>query len=561
MRAILLSLPFLAWAAPSRAAIVRVSNLDALTKAVASAQAGDEVVLQDGSYTASGTLTLTSSAGTADKPVVVRSNTIGGATIRGTAAWVVDRSAYLDLRGFRFLFTAQADKGVQIKASHHIGILDNHFELAEAATKNYWLVIDGALADGSAPHHITIARNDFWNKTQEGCFVVVYGTSSPYQVAKQVRIEGNHFKGHSFTGSNGGEAIRFGDSNRQNDITDSEVKGNLFEQCDGDVEVVSVKTTRLRVEGNTLRDNAGSIVLRHGDSCIVSGNFLIGNRGGIRIYGDHQKVIGNYLEGNTNTKADGSVSGSYATLGIGMGSQADLANGENTYDQPSNGVVAFNTLVNNDSRGLEVVRIKTEALAPSNMAILNNIVASDKSALSAFAATPLGADIAGNLLFGKASKGDLPAAFSVDPKFVRGTDSLLRPDPSSPVVDAAVASPFLPSWYRTDMDGQTRGTRFDLGADEVSTATPVVRPLRASDVGPRVGQPLAVGPRAEGSVARALQGAVEVRVLAGDGGLVRAVRLDASEVPDRLAEGLRSGVYTVRIQQGSVRHSKVVVVP
>jgi len=561
MRRSLLPLLFLAWAVASGAATVRVSSLDALSKAVASAQAGDEVVLQDGSYTASGTLTLSNGAGTADKPVVVRSNTIGGATIRGTAAWVVDRSAYLDLQGFRFLFTALADKGLQIKGSHHIGILDNHFELAEAAAKNYWLMIDGALADGSAPHHITIARNDFWNKAQEGCFVVVYGTSSPYQVARQVKIEGNHFKGHSFTGSNGGEAIRFGDSNRQNDITDSEVKGNLFEQCDGDVEVLSVKTTRLRVEGNTLRDNVGSIVLRHGDSSIVTGNFLIGNRGGIRIYGDHQRVIGNYLEGNTNKKVDGSVSGSYATLGIGIGSQADLANGENTYDQPSDGVVAFNTLVNNDSRGLEVVQIKTESLAPSNMAILNNIVVSDKSALSAFAVAPQGAEIAGNLLYGKATRGDLAAAFSVDPKFVRGADSLLRPDLASPVVDAAVSSASLPSWYRTDMDGQTRGTRFDLGADEVSSASVVARPLRASEVGPRVGQPVAVQHRHEGLASSSFQGMVDLQVLAADGRLVRSGRFEASEVPDRLRDGLRSGVYTVRIQQGLVRNSRVIVVP
>lgn len=545
---------------PARAATVQVASLDALVKAASSAKAGDEVVLADGEYTASGTLNLVNAAGTADRPVTIRAASIGKATIKGTAAIVIDRSAHLNLQGFRFTFTPSADKGVQVKGSRNIGILDNHFELAEPAAKNYWLVVDGALPDGSAPHQVTIARNNFWNKAQEGCFVVIYGVSSPYRIARNVFIEGNHFRNHSFTGSNGGEAIRFGDSNRQNDLTDSRIRGNLFENCNGDVEVVSVKTTRLRVEGNTLRGNQGSIVLRHGDSCIVAGNFLIGNRGGIRIYGDHQVVIGNYLEGNTNTKPDGSASGSYATLAIGMGSQPDLADGENTYDQPSNGLVAFNTLVGNDSRGLEVVRIKTETFAPAGMAILNNVVVSDKGSLSSFAVDPTNATIGGNLLFGKATAGPLASAFGVDPLMARGPDSLMRPGGNSPVVDAAVASVRIPSWYRTDMDGQARSAAFDLGADEVSAAETSFRPLVDKDVGPKVPTPVGVElrPRSEGS---GLRGPVEVRLFAVDGRVVRAPRLDASEMAGRRFEGLRPGIYHARLRQGRIEEVRTILVP
>lgn len=542
----------------ARAAVVVATSLDALQKAVAAAAPGDEIVLKNGTYTASAALTFSGVSGTETKSIVIRAETVGGATIAGKTALVIDKSAHVRLSGFRFTFQALADKGVQVKASHHVEIRDNHFELAETTLKNYWLVIDGAMADGTAPHHVTIARNAFRNKTQEGCFVVVYGRSSPYAIARNVLIEGNLFKGHSFTGANGGEAIRFGDSNRQNDPTDSEIRGNLFEDCDGDVEVVSVKTTRLKVWGNTLRSNQGSIVLRHGDSCQVVGNFLLGNIGGIRIYGDNQAVVGNYLAGNTNLKPDGSVSSSYATLGIGIGSQADLADGENTYDQPSGGIVAFNTLVDNNSRGLEVVKIKTETFAPMGMRILNNVVVSDRGSLSSFAMAPAGATIDGNLLFGKATVGDLARTFSADPSLTADADGIRRPASGSPVIDAAVRSSMIPSWYTTDIDGQTRSGAFDLGADERLATTGGGRPLVVADVGPGTTKvPVGVAPR---------------RTAAGENGGTGAELFDLSgrrlavwaegfrELPTALRQQ-RPGTYVLRVRERGQVRSSVHVVP
>lgn len=543
----------------ARAAVVVTTSLDALQKAVAAAGPGDEIVLKNGTYTASAALTFSGVAGTETKSVVIRAETVGGATIAGRTAVVIDKSAHVRLSGFRFTFQALADKGVQVKASHHVEIRDNHFELAETTLKNYWLVIDGAMVDGTAPHHVTIARNAFRNKTQEGCFVVVYGRSSPYGIARNVTIEGNLFKGHSFAGSNGGEAIRFGDSNRQNDPTDSEIRGNLFEDCDGDVEVVSVKSTRLKVWGNTLRSNQGSIVLRHGDSCQVVGNFLLGNIGGIRIYGDNQAVVGNHLAGNTNLKPDGSVSSSYATLGIGMGSQADLADGENTYDQPSGGIVAFNTLVDNNSRGLEVVKIKTETFAPTAMGILNNVVVSDKGSLSTFAAAPTSATIDGNLLFGKATAGDLARTFSADPLLVEDADGIRRPSAGSPVVDAAVRPSLVPSWYTADIDGQTRSGAFDLGADERLSSPVSARPLQAPDVGPGTGR-IPVGSSREAPVAAGSRAAsLELFDLSGRR---MASWADRGPVdPSKLLAGMRPGTYVVRVQGQGVVRSSVVVAP
>ena len=111
------------------------------------------------------------------------------------------------------------------------------------------------------------------------------------------------------------------------------------------------------------------------------------------------------------------------------------------------------------------------------------------------------------------------------------------------------------------MDGQTRQKGFDLGADEVSSATSLSHHLRASEVGPRVGLTVAVSRPVEGARSLPSQGAVDLQILAVDGRLVRSVRLDASKLQDHVRVGLRSGVYTARIQQGAVQEVRTFLVP
>ena len=53
---------------------------------------------------------------------------------------------------------------------------------------------------------------------------------------------------------------------------------------------------------------------------------------------------------------------------------------------------------------------------------------------------------------------------------------------SSPVINAANGSFY--SFVTDDMDGQTRAGSRDIGADELSGATILRRPLTTADVGP-----------------------------------------------------------------------------
>jgi poly(beta-D-mannuronate) lyase len=97
------------------------------------------------------------------------------------------------------------------------------------------------------------------------------------------------------------EAVRIGDSGFQHLDAKTVVEDNRFEDCRGDAEVVSNKSSANVIRGNIFTGcDGGAIVLRHGDRCLVEGNRIDGQgrakSGGIRIHGEGHIVRGNLIE-------------------------------------------------------------------------------------------------------------------------------------------------------------------------------------------------------------------------------------------------------------------------
>jgi hypothetical protein len=89
----------------------------------------------------------------------------------------------------------------------------------------------------------------------------------------------------------------------------------------------------------------------------------------------------------------------------------------------------------------------------------------------------------GNVIWGADAVGDVPVGGyrRIDPQLTL-RNGLYRPSSSSPLVDAAVD---VAVEADVDMDGQPRdAAKKDVGADEVSDAPVVRRPLTRADVGP-----------------------------------------------------------------------------
>ena len=119
-------------------------------------------------------------------------------------------------------------------------------------------------------------------------------------------IENNYFGPRPVYGSNGAETIRVGTSQQCHRNSRTVIRNNVFDKCNGEVEVVSIKSGENVIENNVFYECQGVLALRHGDRNVAEGNLFIGNgvrnTGGIRIVGEDQIVRSNRFYGLTGDR-------------------------------------------------------------------------------------------------------------------------------------------------------------------------------------------------------------------------------------------------------------------
>ena len=118
------------------------------------------------------------------------------------------------------------------------------------------------------------------------------------------------------------------------------IANNLFEECNGEVEIISSKTNFNLIKNNVFYKSEGSVVTRHGNYATIDGNYFIGDGvnkqfGGIRIVNTGHWIINNYF---------------YKIIGENFRSPLAVMNGIpksplNRYNQVTDVVVAYNTYV------------------------------------------------------------------------------------------------------------------------------------------------------------------------------------------------------------------------
>ncbi len=112
-------------------------------------------------------------------------------------------------------------------------------------------------------------------------------------------IRANYFGPRPRLGENGGETMRIGDSSTAHLNGHCEITGNLFQRCNGEVEIISLKSNENRVAANTFLECEGAVTLRHSHRSVVENNLFLGRHkkytGGVRIIGEDHKVIGNWM--------------------------------------------------------------------------------------------------------------------------------------------------------------------------------------------------------------------------------------------------------------------------
>ena len=310
------------------------------------------------------------------------------------------------------------------------------------------------------------------------------------------RIDHNYFtRPELTTGNNEAETIRIGTSTTSLVNSSTTVEYNFFEECDGEIEVISNKSCYNIYRYNTFFENRAILTLRHGHFCTVFGNYFFGSNidgsGGVRIIGIGHQVIGNYMQdinGSGNLRAPIVIMGGVDGLGID--------DATNRYVAAEDNIVAFNTMVNCEGTNIYVGSDKTTDeegyLAPSNNTIENNLFYGTNGDVFDFEFGEISNfSYSGNLYYGLTLGKGSTGFSNEDPDLVFGSETLepARLSSSSPAIDAALSSIFSSSLFSyneptEDFDGEVRSGTLDVGADEYFTTDPSRSPIQKTEVGP-----------------------------------------------------------------------------
>ena len=417
------------------------SSAAEITKLLPQLQPGDSVIMKDGDWKDQ---TIAFEAkGTDAKPITLRPQTPGAVLLSGNSSIVID-GEYVAVSGLNLKESSSTKDGFTLKG--------RHCRLTESAItggKHKFFV--HMLGLSNRLDHCYLA-----NKTSDSPTLQIEVEGRP----NHHRIDHNHFGPRPPLGRNGGETIRVGYSHQSMTISVTIVEENLFDRCDGEIEIISNKSCENVYRFNTFLDCAGMLTLRHGNRCLVEGNCFFAHHkrgsGGIRVIGEDHTIINNYIDGVDK-------GGFWITSGI---SNSPLVG----YFQARNCLIAFNTVF--DSRGpyLDLSAgfgSSGRTLRPKNITIANNVFLVGKGGTLMQGAE--GADFKwmGNVGWPQDAAGakQRDGLKFVDPKLREGENGLWRPAADSPVRGAAIGA------FRsvaTDIDGQIRKEPLDAGCDQIS---------------------------------------------------------------------------------------------
>ncbi len=482
------------------------TNFNDFKEAVIRAQAGDEIILAAGRYEAE-SITLESIIGTMEEPIVIRAEKIGADTLDNGTYFDFRNCSYITVQGFVINITEKATT-FKLQASNNIRITQNVFNgEGEAYYKeedpggelernsSLWISIQGHWDDDiTMSHHNRIDHNLFMNKHTLGNMIRTDGTAELF-VSQYDVIEYNHFYNMGPRAENEMEAVRLGWSAMSESDGYTRFTNNLFEACNGDPEIISVKCNKNTISHNTFRRCRGTLSLRHGNESVVEGNFFFGEgeegTGGVRIYGSDHSIINNYFEGLTGTRWD-------APITLTEGDAEEGSSGLTKHFRIERALIANNTLVNN-IHGIEIGfdNNGNYSKPPRDVIMAYNAIVGDTNAFVKYINAPENMTWVSNIAYPSED-----AFLGEGVSFTEDELKVLNPDlaihDTEMYYKATLSSPdYIPSseiagFVTDDINGQLRSESTNYGADEYNTSSENYKPLSAEDVGPDVGEYLYV---------------------------------------------------------------------
>jgi len=358
------------------------SSNDQLYKALSKAEPGDNIVMANGEW--NDVQIKVTKSGTKDNPITLSAETPGEVFIQGESNLELGGN-YIHVNGLFFVNGFSPSSSViQFAVEDTVA---NHCKVSNCVIKDYnkmqrnqtdlWVLIKG--------RHNQVDHCFLAGKANRGPTLRV-DLEGNQNINNYHKIINNHFGPRPPKGGPSAETIQIGNSYTSMSPSYTMVAHNLFDDCNGEVEVISSKTNFNEFRNNVFYKSEGSLVTRHGNYCTVDGNYFIGdektsNVGGVRLIGTGHTVTNNYF---------------YNLRGSEFRSPLAVMNGIpksplNRYIQVTDVTVAYNSWIN--------------CKAPLQFGVGSNVSQKDVLPASEIrSARPIRIEVANNLIYN--TKGD-----------------------------------------------------------------------------------------------------------------------------------------------------------
>lgn len=336
-------------------------NAKELKKYARKLKPGDELVLAEGDW--HNQEISIKVKGTEDAPITIRASVPGKTRFTGKSSLVLD-GKYGVLSGLLFTegYLNEGDV-ITLEGEHHriTSSAIINYSAPDMDTRYHWLTLRG-------DHH-RVDHNHFEGQNHSGVTLVV---RLDEKKAGHHHISHNYF-GPRITGNgNGFETIRIGTGSYSGVRANVIVEHNLFEGCDGEMEIISNKSIGNTYRFNTFLKSAGTLTIRQGSEVVVAHNHFIGEgknaTGGVRVIGTEHLIYSNRFE-SLGGRADG-------VLSITAGTVLEKGKKLTSYPQVQNVIVAGNQL--SDNRGPAIalhwgLGKKGKVLEAENLLFIDNL--------------------------------------------------------------------------------------------------------------------------------------------------------------------------------------------
>lgn len=267
-----------------------VRSPDALAKAVAAAKPGDEILIAAGRH--ENWDVEIKGGGTKESPIVIRPSEAGDAIFTGeTRLLITGQHLVLQDLTFDGVFTDKHSGVVYFRGSQSCRLSRSQFIHARLSSSDPIVVFERGAADNRLDH---CTFDDIKTRSVQ---VRIDNHSLEHGPPVHNRIDNNVFMNIPRLGRNGGETIQVGSRAYPYDRLESHtvIENNTFLRCNGEREIVCIKSTATTVRNNRFLHCEGELSLRHGGGNTVTGNLFVDCIIGVRISGPNQTVTDNTI--------------------------------------------------------------------------------------------------------------------------------------------------------------------------------------------------------------------------------------------------------------------------